>query len=149
MIEVTDEMVDAAALAFTEKPTEATYVVARRMLNAAIKLHEQNKTKPEPVGYIYKRRLEQMLESAVDNGCNFFPIKDNIPKAIFDRHRDKYLALYTTPPTQEPLSEEQIRKAISGTNDMVRNTMHGVFWPELEQACRAIEQAHGIGVTNA
>ena len=43
MIEVTDEMVDAAALAFTEKPTEATYVVARRMLNAASKLYEQSK----------------------------------------------------------------------------------------------------------
>ena len=38
MIEVTDEMVEAAALAFTAKPTEATYVVARRMVEASLKV---------------------------------------------------------------------------------------------------------------
>jgi hypothetical protein len=39
------------------------------------------------------------------------------------------------------LSEKQIRAVLAGTNDMVRNSMYGPFWPELEEACRAIEAA--------
>lgn len=39
------------------------------------------------------------------------------------------------------LTEEQIRGVLKDTNHMVRNSMHGPFWPELEQACRAIESA--------
>ena len=49
MIEVTDEMVEAAALAFTKNPTEATYVVARRMVEASLKVHKANKPTREPL----------------------------------------------------------------------------------------------------
>lgn len=93
----------------------------RSELNGAIRriieLHEQSKPKPEPVGYIYKHRLEQMLNSEVDNDCNFFPIKDEISRVIFNRNRDKYLALYTTPPTQalqhsDDLAVDQFAQAL-------------------------------------
>ena len=97
MVEITDEMVDAAAQAFTTKPTEATYIVARRMIEAALKIHEANKPKHEPVLYVGKQRLQQALSAqekfvttytqptqAELNSCDFVP-------------------LYATPP-QEPLS---------------------------------------------
>ena len=39
------------------------------------------------------------------------------------------------------LTDEQMRDVLKNTNHMVRNSMHGPFWPELEEACRAIESA--------
>ena len=39
------------------------------------------------------------------------------------------------------LTDEQMRDVLKITNHMVRNSMYGAFWPELEQACRAIEAA--------
>ena len=68
MIEVTDEMVEAAALAFTAKPTEATYVVARRMLNAAIELHEQSK--PEPLSDAALMALAEECTTQFFNGVH-------------------------------------------------------------------------------
>jgi hypothetical protein len=56
-------------------------------------------------------------------------------------------AFYTTPPAAQPavpLTEPELRAVLKKTNDMITNTMCGPFWPELEQACRAIEAAHGI-----
>lgn len=100
------------------------------------KLQEANKPKPEPVGYIYKHRLEQMLNSEVDNDCNFFPIKDEISRVIFNRKRDKYLALYSELPTKEPLSDDDIWR-IWDEGDNVSSAL---------DFARAIEQAHGIGV---
>ena len=43
-----------------------------------------------------------------------------------------------------PLTEPALRAVLEKTNHMIANTMRGPFWPELEQACRAIEAAHGI-----
>lgn len=43
-----------------------------------------------------------------------------------------------------PLTEPELRRVLQGTNHMVRNAMCGPMWPELEQACRAVERAHGI-----
>ena len=39
------------------------------------------------------------------------------------------------------LTESELRSILQGTNHMVKNAMHGAFWPELEEACRAIERA--------
>ena len=39
------------------------------------------------------------------------------------------------------LTESELRSILQGTNHMVKNAMHGAFWPELEEACRAVEQA--------
>jgi hypothetical protein len=51
----------------------------------------------------------------------------------------------TTPPAAPvPLTEPELRAVLEKTNHMITNTMCGPFWPELEQACRAIEAAHGI-----
>lgn len=52
------------------------------------------------------------------------------------------------PPTQQPLTDDELRNVLRNTNHMIRNAMYGPFWPELEQACRAIEAAHGITPTN-
>ncbi len=37
------------------------------------------------------------------------------------------------------LTEPELRAVLEKTNHMITNAMHGPFWPELEQACRAIE----------
>lgn len=47
-------------------------------------------------------------------------------------------------PQRKPLTDEELRNVLRNTNHMIRNAMHGPFWPDLEQACRAIEAAHGI-----
>lgn len=109
---------------------------ADKKIQRIIELHEANYTNPEPVGYIYKHRLEQMLNSEVDNDCNFFPIKDDVSRVIFNRKRDKYLALYSELPTKEPLSDDDIWR-IWDEGDNVSSAL---------DFARAIEQAHGIGV---
>lgn len=48
----------------------------------------------------------------------------------------------------QPLTDDELRNVLRNTNHMIRNAMYGSFWPELEQACRAIEAAHGITSTN-
>lgn len=111
------------------------------------KLQEANKPKPEPVGYIYNNRREQMLNSEVDNDCNFFPIKDDISRVIFNRNRDKYLALYTAPPTREPLSVaelDELWKASYKEHDDGEKALQNRK-RRLKRFARAIEKAHGIG----
>jgi hypothetical protein len=49
-----------------------------------------------------------------------------------------------TQPAPVPLTEPELRAVLKKTNHMITNTMCGPFWPELEQACRSIEAAHGI-----
>lgn len=125
MIEVTYEMVDAAAQAFTTKPTEATYVVARRMIEAALKVHEANKPKPEPVAYTSRGELEDLFYQAE-------------MKAFSDKSDINDMPLYTAPPTREPLSEHEV-------NNIVFNLSKG---STLFDFARLVEQAHGIGVIN-
>ena len=129
MIEVTYEMVDAAAQAFTTKPTEATYVVARRMIEAALKVHEANKPKPEPVAWAMCR-FEHIFET-----------KEWAEKYREDWNmRDEPITpIYTTPPTREPLSDDDIWR-IYDEGDNVSSSL---------EFARSIEQAHGIGATNA
>lgn len=129
MFEVTDEMVDAAALAFTNKPTETVYVIARRMLKAALETHEANKPKPEPYGYV-----RSMLSDDLWLPQDFIDGEEN---------RDLWIPLYTHPqPKREPLSEEILAKITHSTYGSVIRSIR-----EKDYAfARAIEQAHGIGV---
>lgn len=142
MIEVTYEMVDAAAQAFTTKPTEATYVVARRMIEAALKVHEANKPKPEPVKPdVYSNDGgESWVQHPAD--CDIFSYWEEEPK-VGDEYGlrvcwtgkqkfritevedgsvekveliDSDTTYYTTPPTREPLSEDELREAINDIN---------------------------------
>jgi hypothetical protein len=59
---------------------------------------------------------------------------------------DAIAELKATPPAPAPvpLTEPELRAVLKKTNRMITNAMCGPFWPELEQACRAIEAAHGI-----
>ena len=52
--------------------------------------------------------------------------------------------LYASPQPSKPLTDDDLRNVLRNTNHMIRNAMYGTFWPELAQACRAIEAAHGI-----
>ena len=65
-----------------------------------------------------------------------------VQKQVYDVMKDK--PLYTSPPASKPLTDDELRNVLRNTNHMIRNAMHGPFWPELEQACRAIEAALGI-----
>lgn len=108
MIEITDEIIDAAAQAFTTKPTEATYVVARRMIEAALKVHEANKPKPDPVAY-------KICNPA---GCVLVESKRQAEKLASEYGDGTYQPLYTTPPTREPLSDDDIWRIYDeGDND--------------------------------
>ena len=122
MIEVTDEMVDSAALAFTNNPTEAVYVVVRRMLTAAFGVHEANKPKPEPVGYawVVNNKVKMIADTELNSG---------------------FIPLYTTPPTQEPLSEDTIYELAEVFGEFAYGDAQG---HKRIGFARAIEQAHRI-----
>jgi hypothetical protein len=66
----------------------------------------------------------------------------------FEFMRDMLIHAFTTfTPDVKPaqavpvLAESELRSILQGTNHMIKNAMHGAFWPELEEACRAVEQA--------
>ena len=142
MIEVTDEML-CIVDDYKSKPRTMT---DSDLVKHIIEAYEQSKPKPEPVGYIYKLRLAQMLGSKTDNYCSFFSIKDDDYRAFFNKHRDKCLALYTTPPTRKPLD---IYKIPTNGTLIVDGIM---LAPDCSTSfilgVRFAEQAHGIGTTN-
>lgn len=119
MIKVTDEMLDLmedwASQDEVNKHSAINYVFN------IIELHEQSKPKPEPVGYAW--------------------IKNNKVKMITDTELNSgFVPLYTTPPTREPLSDDEISKILF----LCRK---GKMFPY--SFARDIEQAHGIGANNA
>ena len=94
----------------------------------ALEAYEQSKPKPEPVGYVktvggYPDESEHKVEWVVKHK----ELKNGQP-------------LYTTPPTREPLSEDAMLSIVE----------EYTVWNLKSHAAvaRAIEQAHGIGVTN-
>jgi len=97
-------------------------------------LAEQPARQQEPVGEVFIN---------TGSGALFAPMKDVRWKD--GKMPPEGAKLYTSPPAQrKPLTDEELRNVLRNTNHMIRNAMHGPFWPELEQACRAIEAAHGI-----
>lgn len=127
MIEVTDEMLALLREYQMGAYGEVDDDCDKRMIAALIELHEANKPKPEPVGYTSEKELRLLsmgYRSYVwpdneEDGCN--------------------IPIYTNPPTREPLSEDEI-------NDIIEDVLpHGT----MGDLVRAIEQANGIGVTNA
>jgi hypothetical protein len=72
--------------------------------------------------------------------------KDNTVSVYCERDQTaKVEAMFNPPaPAPVPLTEPELRAVLTKTNRMITNAMCGPFWPELEQACRAIEAAHGI-----
>ena len=128
MIEVTDEMVDAAAIAFTNNSTEAVYVIARRMLTAAFGVHEANKPKPEPVAY-------KVCNPA---GCVLVESRKSAEKLSSEYGDGTYQPLYAAPPTRERLSGEKIEELVPWQGDS-----KDPFFNRIKFA-RAIEQAHEI-----
>ena len=70
-------------------------------------------------------------------------------RAVVERQTERYRELMgddvkntlKQPQAVPVLAESELRSILQGTNHMVKNAMHGAFWPELEEACRAVEQA--------
>lgn len=99
---ITDEQVKEAvnawanARALNKFSTNPEFSFDMEAMRKALEAYEANKPMPEPVGYIYKNRLEQMLGDGEDNVCNFYLIKDINARAIFHSDQDTYFALYAT-----------------------------------------------------
>ena len=115
VIKVTDQMLHAV-YEYMEGEYEDDELVKR-----IIELHEANKPKPEPVAWMSPNK-ERLEFSRIDT--------------VYGSHT---IPLYTTPPTREPLSEEEIEKLVPWQGDP-----KDPFFSRIDFA-RAIEQAHGIG----
>lgn len=105
-----------------------------KAVDRIIAIHEANKPKPEPVAYRWWNQ-----------GCNcdecdqYFYSED--PDFI-SKNREP---LYTTPPTREPLSEDFLLRL---AEECTTQFFNGVHQNATIHFARAVEQAHGIGVTN-
>ena len=126
MIEVTDEMRKAAMEMSAKASRDSLKGVTNpfdELIKRIIKLHEANKPKPEPVGFI----------SFKHNGWLVKPHEAERMKNI----DAEFQPLYTAPPTREPLSDEEL------------SNLYLIVYKEAEtyyKFARLIEQAHGIGV---
>ena len=127
---ITDEQVKLAVNAYLGRHT-GDYVANGNLadMRKALEAYEQSKPKPEPVGYVktvggYPDESEHRAEWVV----KYRELKDGQP-------------LYTTPPTQEPLSEDFLMKL---AEDCTAQFFNGVHQNATIHFARAIEQAHGI-----
>ena len=111
---------------------EPTKVGLCKYLLKHIELHEANKPKPEPVGYINQEEYESALRNRTR--CLMF-----VPSFPLIHTGD--IPLYTTPPKREPLSLNEIKVL-----DCVSRDESGVF--DTLSFAHAIEQAHGIGTSH-
>lgn len=130
-----------------------------KAVDRIIELHEANKPKPEPVDLgeewtpciklpvIVHVRKQRHGEQHVSTREGITPIKpdDLIMRGVLGEEypisSDIFIKTYTldtTPPTREPLSEEEIEKLVPWQGDP-----KDPFFNRIEFA-RAIEQAHGI-----
>ena len=128
MIEVTSGMIAILGAYVDKRLNEVD------MITKVIELYEVNKPKTEPVGYAYPSQYAEALEN---EGCFLVFV---VPVTNLDTGEESSLPLYTTPPTREPLSEEEIEKLVPWQGDP-----KDPFFNRIEFA-RAIEKAHGIGV---
>ena len=94
-----------------------------RVMKRIIELHEANKPKREPVGYAWI-------------------IGEQIQKLADVKLNNSFVPLYTTPPTREPLSEEEIERLVPWQGDP-----KDPFFNRIKFA-RLVEQAHRIGTSH-
>ena len=120
MIEVTDEMLKVA------RSMQSFELMIKRI----IELHEQSKPKQEPYRYISENTGECVLPH-------------ELPEDL--KISGRWKPLYDTPPTREPLSEDVIVDAYE--NSGYKQTLRPQDRFAVMAFARAIEQAHGIGVT--
>lgn len=136
MIEVTDAMIDAAMRYFNNpenaKQSDRDWIAG--VIKISIELHEANKPKHEPIGYVYPSEYDEALRR--ESFCKMFVI----PVTNMDTGEESSIPLYTTPPTRKPLSDTQLHRF---ADECTPNTETG----SLNYKCfaRLIEQAHGIG----
>lgn len=121
MIKVTNEMVILIE-EYIETFQEHLYHNAEELARKIIELHEQSKPKPEPYGYV----------NGISSTDLWFP-QDLSDSA---KNSDRWTPLYTTPPTRETLSEDEVWR-IYDEGDNVSSAL---------EFARAVEKAHGIGV---
>lgn len=134
MIEVTDGMLALLREYQMGAYGELDDDCDKRMIAALIELHEANKPKPEPVGYIYHSSYEKALRN--ESSCKMFVV----PVTNLDTGEESSIPLYTTPPTRKPLSKSDLGIFIGEL------MMTGEPLKYLSNFARTIEKAHGIGV---
>lgn len=94
------------------------------MIKRIIELHEQRKPKPGPVGFISFKHGGWLVKPHEAERMN------NIDA--------DFRPLYTTPPTREPLSEDE-------SWEMWANVKSGPVSKAVHEFVRTIEKYHGIG----
>ena len=135
MIEVTDEMKNL--IEGFERSGNYAEDVAKRI----IELHEQSKPKPEPVVWVVWNGWKPVgVTLDEEKAITYAQSKQQHSDLSGDFNAYRVAPFYTTPPTREPLSEEEIEKLVPWQGDS-----KDPFFNRIEFA-RAIEQAHGIGV---
>lgn len=119
------EMIEAGMFQMPEANTDIVEAIYDAMWQAAPEVEQ------EPVGYIYPSSYEKALRN--ESSCKMFVV----PVTNLDTGDESSVHLYTTPPTREPLSEDEIR----------RLWKNGTNVETIVEFARLIEQAHGIGVS--
>lgn len=100
------------------------------------KPQEANKSKPEPVGYLYPSEYAKAVKN--ESFCKMFVV----PVTNMDTGEKSSMALYTVPPTREPLSEEFL---MALAEECTAQFFNGVHQNATIHFARAVEKAHGIG----
>ena len=81
------------------------------MIKRIIELHEANKPKPEPVGYMYPSAYEKALSN--ESSCEMYVV----PVTNMHTGEESSISLYTNLPTREPYTGERVICAAVMLND--------------------------------
>ncbi len=150
MIEVTNEMLSLLREYQMGAYGELDDDCDKRMIAALIELYEQDKPKPEPVGYA-------LVRQGGDRDGQIYKAFNTEKDA--EKHRELVIfppnefldlcPLYTTPPTREPLRDEQISLMAHNDDEGDWNDLNykKCWYKGYEEGFRRAEKAHGIGAT--
>lgn len=122
---ITDEQVCIACAAYDSIDVAHSQLTAMRK---ALEAYEQSKPKPEPYRYISKNTGECVLPHELPDDLKI---------------NGRWLPLYTTPPTRDPLSEEFL---MALAEECTAQFFNGVRQNATIHFARAVEKDHGIGV---
>lgn len=162
---ITDKQVEAVIRAYHGNMAipDRTMPELIQNMRKALESVEQSKPKPEPYRYISENTGECVLPHELPEDLKISgrwkPLYTTPPTQAHyqepfgyfkaepfgwtdcDKDDDGAIALYEAPPTREPLSDATLDKLLWGLDS-------DVTLRQFKVTARAVEQAHGIGVTN-